>query len=225
MDNEKKKRGRKPKGGKIIKAVLKEDKKEKITHAIILHLKCDISNNLDNNNAIISSNNNEISDNNYHFINNFNDSEKSISEKIKDININYKNNITNTTSSCFWCTEPFNSSPIFIPSKVTKKNIDVYGHFCSPQCASAFLFNEKIDNSIKWERYSFINNIYNNEYKTKITPAPSPYYVLKKYYGNLTIEEYRKIINYNELVIINKPITKITPELHINNNNTKINNI
>ena len=222
MDSEKKKRGRKPKGGKIIKANLKEEKKEKITHAIILHLKCDISNKNVSNTII---NNDEINDNNnYHFINDLKDNEKSISEKIKNININYKNNITNTTSCCFWCTEQFNSCPIFIPSKVTKKNIDVYGHFCSPQCASAFLFNEKIDNSIKWERFSFINNIYNNEYKTKITPAPSPYYVLSKYYGNLSIEEYRKIINYNELVIINKPITKITPELHINNN-TKINNI
>lgn len=219
MENEKKKRGRKPKGGKIIKALAKEDKKEKITHAIILHLKCDISNKT----TIV--NETEINnDNNYHYITNTNNSEKSISDKIKNININYKNNITNTTSCCFWCTEKFNTCPIFIPSKVTKKNIDVYGHFCSPQCASAYLFNEKIDNSIKWERYSFINNIYNSDYKRKITPAPSPFYVLNKFYGNLSIEEYRKIINYNELVIINKPITKITPELHLNNN-TKINNI
>ena len=223
MENEKKKRGRKPKGGKIIKAIVKEEKKEKINHAIILHLKCDISDKNTNKSLV---NNNIINNNNYHYINNSNekDEEKSISEKIKDININYKNNITNTTSCCFWCTEPFNTCPIFIPSKITKKTIDVYGHFCSPQCASAYLFNEKIDNSIKWERYSFINNIYNSNYKKKITPAPSPYYVLDKYYGNLTIEEYRKVINYNELVIINKPVTKITPELHMNNNK-KINNI
>ena len=85
MENEKKKRGRKPKGGKIIKAAIKEEKKEKITHAIILHLKCDISNN-DDNNMLIK--NNEISnDNNYHYISNTSNSEKSISEKVKDINM------------------------------------------------------------------------------------------------------------------------------------------
>ena len=220
MENEKKKRGRKPKGGKIIKTHIKEEKKEKINHAIILHLKCHV---LQKNETI--TNLNDSSKENYHYLNdNFkeNNNNKSIFEKIKDININYRNSVTNTTSCCFWCTEPFNSCPIYIPSKLTKTNIDVYGHFCSPECATAFLFNEKLDASIKWERYSFINNIYNSEYKRKIIPAPSPFYVLSKYYGNLSIEEYRKIINYNELIIINKPVTKITPELYMNSNNTKL---
>ncbi|MDB4540004.1 hypothetical protein N9231_06230, partial [Saprospiraceae bacterium] len=139
-------------------------------------------------------------------------------------NVNFKNNMTNTTSSCFWDTEKFNTCPIYIPSKITKNRIDVYGHFCSPQCATAYLFNENIDTSIKWERYSYINNIYNKDYKHKIIPAPKPHYVLKKFYGDLSIDEYRTLINYNELIIINKPVTKITPELHINNNK-KINNL
>ena len=223
MDQEKKKRGRKPKGGKIIKAEIKEEKKEQITHAIILHLKCDITKKDE-----VKQNIHEINEDNYHYLNSnideVNESEKTIYDKIKETNVNFKNNMTNTTSCCFWDTEQFNTCPIYIPSKITKKGIDVYGHFCSPECATAYLFNEKIDRSIKWERYSYINNIYNKDYKRKITPAPSPHYVLKKYYGNLSIEEYRKLINYNELIIINKPVTKITPELHMNNNK-KINNI
>ena len=217
MEQEKKKRGRKPKGGKIIKVEVKEEKKEKITHAIILHLKCDISQKND-----IKDNN--IENKNYHYLKseiNEEKGNKNIYEKIKDMNINFKNNMTNTTSCCFWDTEQFNTCPIYIPSKITNNGIEVYGHFCSPECATAFLFNEKIDTSTKWERYSYINNIYNKDYKRKITPAPSPNYVLKKFYGNLDIEEYRKLIDYNELIIINKPITKITPELDINNNTKK----
>ena len=223
MEQEKKKRGRKPKGGKIIKVEMKEVKKEEITHAIILHLKCGITKNNENNDNISGMN-----EENYHYLKSNNTNEikennKNIYDKIKEINVNFKNNMTNTTSCCFWDTEKFNTSPIFIPSNITKNGIDVYGHFCSPQCATAYLFNEKIDTSIKWERYSYINNIYNKDYKHKISPAPSPHYVLKKYYGDLSIEEYRRLINYNELIIIKKPVTKITPELHINNK--KINNI
>tara|TARA_Y100001980_G_C14554008_1_gene340006 strand:- start:3281 stop:3958 length:678 start_codon:yes stop_codon:yes gene_type:complete len=225
MEKEKKKRGRKPKGGKIIKTHIVEDKKKKVNHAIILHLKCDVQNKENELEPVKSILSVEY-ENNYHYLNDkhkeTNDN-KSIYDKIQDININNKNNITNTTSSCFWCTEPFNSCPIYIPSKLTKKGIDVYGHFCCPECATAYLFNEKIDTSIKWERYSFINNIYNKDYTRKIIPAPSPFYVLSKFYGNLSIEEYRKVINYNKLIIIDKPITKITPEIHVmNNNNRKI---
>ena len=223
MEQEKKKRGRKPKGGKIIKGEIKKKEETKISHAVILHLKCNkleykSSNNISSLNDINENNEKD----NYHYLNK-NDNSKSIYEKIEQTNVNFKNNMTSTTSCCFWCTEPFNTCPVYIPSKISKTSIDVYGHFCSPECATAFLFNEKIDTSIKWERYSFINNIYNKDYKKVINPAPSPYYVLDKYYGSLSIEEYRKIIDFNELIIINKPITKITPELYISSDkNNKI---
>jgi len=58
--------------------------------------------------------------------------------------------------------------------------------------------------------------IYN--YTKEIKPAPNPYYTLEKFYGNLTIQEYRELLYYERLVlIIDKPLTKIYPELHEDN--------
>ena len=99
--------------------------------------------------------------------------------------------------------------------------IDVYGCFCSPECAVSYLKNEPIDSSTRWERYSYINNIYGKiyNYKKNIKPAPDPRYTLDKFYGTLSINEYRKLLsNDNLLMIVNKPMTKITPELYEDNN-------
>ena len=42
---------------------------------------------------------------------------------------------------------------------------------------------------------------------------------MSKYYGNLSIQEYRQLLEYDRLLlIINKPLTKIYPELHEDNN-------
>ena len=212
LNNEKKKRGRKPKGGKIINDISKHSVviKPFIKQSVILHLKCNISETKDK--SYLSTYND-----NHHYIKS-NNEDQNITEKIQQININFKNGILNTTSSCFWDTEPFNTSPVFIPKKITDSGIEVYGHFCSPECATGFLFNESIDTSTKWERYSYINNIYNKNGVQNIKPAPNPYYILDKYYGNITIKEYRETTKYNELVIIDKPITKITPEIDITKN-------
>ena len=60
-------------------------------------------------------------------------------------------------------------------------------------------------------------NIY--DYKKNIKLAPNPYYTLEKYMGNLTIQEYRKLLkNERLLILIDKPLTKIFPELHEDNN-------
>ena len=69
-------------------------------------------------------------------------------------------NIPNKKSLCFWCTEKFNNNPIFIPKNKRGGSYEVYGYFCSAECATAFLFNENIDATITWERYSLLNSIY-----------------------------------------------------------------
>ena len=66
-----------------------------------------------------------------------------------------------------------------------------------------------------------INNIYGTiyNYKKNIKPAPDPYYTLDKYYGNLDIKEYRKLLqNQTLLLVVDKPMTKITPEIYEDNN-------
>ncbi len=66
-----------------------------------------------------------------------------------------------------------------------------------------------------------LNNIYGKiyGYSKNIKPAPSPYYTLDKYYGNLSIQEYRKLLKNDKLLmIVDKPMTKILPELYEENN-------
>jgi hypothetical protein len=92
-----------------------------------------------------------------------------------------------------------------------------YGSFCRPECAVSFLMKEAVDDSIKFERYQLLNQIYGKIYgfKKNIKPAPNPFYTLDKYYGNLTIQEYRKLLNTEHmLLVIEKPMTRILPELH-----------
>ena len=108
-----------------------------------------------------------------------------------------------------------------IPKHYNGENLEVYGCFCSPECALSYLKNEQLDDSTKWERYSLLNNVYGKvyDYKKNIKPAPSPHYMLEKYYGNLTIMEYRKLLSKERIfMVVDKPMTKILPELYEENN-------
>lgn len=132
----------------------------------------------------------------------------------------YSDDIRHKNSACFWCTYDFDSEVVHIPKYNMNGTYHVYGCFCSPQCATAHLMSEKVDSSIKFERYQLINNLYAGiyNYKNSIKPAPNPYYVLEKYYGSLTINEYRDLMNTNRhMVVIDKPMTHIFPELYEDN--------
>tara|TARA_Y100000591_G_C21845411_1_gene708413 strand:+ start:1764 stop:2735 length:972 start_codon:yes stop_codon:yes gene_type:complete len=245
VEKKPKKRGRKPKGGKIIKAknILKSN--EQVSNPnIILHLKCnskDLNNykkgqllnkklnvdsfNLNNNKLDYCEINNKIKTNSIidkNEIPNDSVSSKLIHEKIKKLKINLRhNNILYKRAACFWCTYEFDNPPIYIPKCKKQDTIEVYGCFCSPECACSYLKNEKLDDSTRWERYNLLNNLYSKiyNYEKNIKPAPNPFYTLEKYYGNLTIEEYRKLLkNERLLVIVDKPLTKILPELCEENN-------
>ena len=54
-----------------------------------------------------------------------------------------KNNIPDKRSACFWCSCSFHNPPIFIPIKEKNSEYEVYGCFCSPECACAHLINQK----------------------------------------------------------------------------------
>lgn len=131
------------------------------------------------------------------------------------------NNVSDKNSACFWCTYDFDSPAIYIPKQINNGLLEVYGCFCSPECACAYLKNQDIDNSIKWERYALLNNTYCKifDYSRNIKPAPNPHYTLEKYYGNLSIQEYRKLLNNERiLMVVDKPMTKVLPELYEENN-------
>ncbi len=250
-----KKRGRKPKGGKIVTNTVISDNITQQEPNIILHLKCslnDINNNFQKTftyNPVVEavqSYNFEKNDVNTFLINNTtnnssvsnddtdddidtnkDDDIKNIWKKINSLKINlHKDNISDKRSCCFWCTYDFDSPPIFIPKNEFKDVYQVYGCFCSPQCGVAHLMNEKIDSSIKFERYQLMNHIYSKiyNYKKNIKPAPNPYYLLDKFYGNLTIKEYRQMFDNDQLlIIVDKPLTHVFPEMYEDNSDFILN--
>jgi hypothetical protein len=229
-----KKRGRKPKGGKIIKnfADMNQNQIIKKTN-VILHLKCSTQD--------LNKNNNENGDTDPEFLNINNQTtnvsyneinmteeqkieKKDVWEKIRQLKIKLHNNdVSDKRSNCFWCTYPFDNPPIYIPKQERNGNIEVYGCFCSPECAVAYLKKEPLDTSTLWERYALLNNVYSDiyNYENNIKPAPDPHYILDKYYGTLTIQEYRKLLNNQQLLlVVEKPLTKILPELYEENNDS-----
>jgi len=281
-----KKRGRKPKGGKIIQQVTTTVNVKETKSNVILHLKChikDLHNNFISNNVngydfmsnknelyeVISNNENiflnaktinnatelnndnifsniipSINNVNYkivqyddEFINsndednyksNKNNDLKDLWKKLKNLQHNlHLNNINDKKSACFWCTYEFDNPPIYIPKHYIKDSYHVYGCFCSPECATAYLMEENIDSSTKFERYHLLNHIYSKiyDYKKNIKPAPKPFYMLEKFYGNLNIQEYRSLLKNERLfLVVDKPLTRILPELHEDNDDFIINN-
>jgi len=252
-----KKRGRKPKGGKIIQQIIPTNMNKETKSNIILHLKCSLKDLV--NNSSINSNiesfdfssckndllyeinvkkennydfveNNKITEDEIYYENNVNSDPniKEIWRKLKQLEYNlHINNISNKKSYCFWCTCDFDNPPVYIPKHYIKETYHVYGCFCSPECGTAFLMDENIDSSTKFERYHLLNHIYAKiyNYTNNIKPAPNPYYMLDKYYGNLTIQEYRALLNNQRLfLIVDKPMTRILPELHEDNDDFIINN-
>lgn len=248
-----KKRGRKPKGGKIIKSInekinIKEMKKPNI----ILQLKCSSKDLQSQSKKLFPSNvyedgeitsysitNNKQNTINYEQYNNLpyklpentntedNKTEdkvelKEIWDKLRLLKLKlHLNEVSDKNSNCFWCTCSFDNPPVFIPKQERNNIIEVYGCFCSPECAVAYLKDEPIDCSVLWERYALLNNIYGKiyNYDKNVKPAPNPYYTLDKYYGNLTIQEYRKLLSKDRLLlVVDKPLTKILPELYEENN-------
>jgi hypothetical protein len=255
-----KKRGRKPKGGKIVQNIISDQQKIDDKPNVILHLKCSMKDLLlqNQNNYLMDSytfgtNKTELSfdiigsenanTNNYtdkpsttQINNDFEvedellckDTNKEIWKKLKHLEHNlHINNVNNKRSACFWDTCEFDNPPIYIPKHFINGSYHVYGCFCSPECGVAYLMNESIDSSTKFERYHLFNHIYTKiyDYKKNIKPAPNPYYMLEKYYGNLSIQEYRSLLRNERLfLIVDKPLTRILPELHEDNDDFILNN-
>lgn len=264
-----KKRGRKPKGGKIVQQSTVIAINKEIRPSVILHLKCSLKDLMHNTmNSSISSynfsaNNCDLlyeivgeddtmaqtnqSQNQNNEVDYYNQDEteyyddigtqkdnhkegdtKEIWKKLKSLEHNlHINNVSDKKSACFWCTYDFDNPPVYIPKFYIKDTYHVYGCFCSPECATAHLMEENIDSSTKFERYYLINHIYSKiyDYKKNIKPAPNPYYMLDKFYGVLSIQEYRSLLRNERLfLIVDKPLTRIMPELHEDNDDFIINN-
>ena len=152
--------------------------------------------------------------------------QKDIHTKLKQLETHLHYNFaTDTKSACFWCTYSFDNPAVFIPKHYLKDAYQVYGCFCSPECGVAYLMNENLD-ATKFERYYLMNNIYGKiyNYNKNIKPAPDPHYTLDKFCGNLNIQEYRSMLSNERLyIVVDKPLTRIMPEIHQTNEDHIIN--
>ena len=104
-----------------------------------------------------------------------------------------------TDVACFWDCHTFRGRPCVIPTVIEEGIWRVYGNFCSPECAAAYLFNEHLDSHVKLERYALLNRLY------AIGEAPvrlaAPRTVLRLFGGTLEVSDYRALMNEKRLRI------------------------
>jgi hypothetical protein len=119
-------------------------------------------------------------------------------------NNRYKRLPEKTETACFWCCHSFNTPPVAIPSHILDEVWYMYGNFCSPECATAYLFKERIDCHVQWERFALLNSIYSEDAEVQagsscgIRPAP-PREVLRMFGGSMDISEFRALVHEKRL--------------------------
>jgi hypothetical protein len=130
---------------------------------------------------------------------------------VKDKNLNLLSQLSHcnklkkwpvkTEINCFWCCHCFDNTPWGIPQKYEKEEFTLFGVFCSPNCAAAYLFDNDHIFYTKWEKYSLLNFLYYKVYDKieEIMLAPSKL-SLTKFGGCLTIEEYRDKNKLNDKI-------------------------
>ena len=256
-----KKRGRKPKGGKIMSNIITTNKIVSVMPNIILHLCCNMDDVNKSFNITNSYNpdvinietyddyNNDYFKTGYSLVtNNIKEEDKVDKEKIinieslyKDTQINIVNNDIkeiNEVKEIIDNDYYKNQSTLYNNKEITNKEIDMNEkpkqkniskklkdlsyklHNNISENKSACFWctcryntgNIYIPKNIEEDNIDVYGAIYN--YEKNIKPAPSPYYTLDKFCGNMTIEEYRShFTDDNLLIIANKPQTRIYPEL------------
>jgi hypothetical protein len=155
--------------------------------------------------------------------------QKEIMKKINRLKYSFHNGETiqtkiNDKSACFWDTCEFDGPIYYIPIMIVNGVFQVNGCYCSPECAVAALLKEPLDTSSKFERLHLLHLLYGTPSGKGFKPAPNPNYLLDKYYGNLTIHEYRALLKGPQIIhIVNKPLTHILPELYEDNNDFLVN--
>lgn len=108
-------------------------------------------------------------------------------------------------SACFWCCHSFNNRPVVLPLRDQGKYLQVFGNFCCPECATAYLFDMRQDSHTRWEQLALLYRLYSEACGGKIHPAPSRN-ILKLFGGSLSIVDYRNLIrSYKVRVDVHLP--------------------
>lgn len=107
--------------------------------------------------------------------------------------------IQNTDIACLWCCHTFDNTPWGIPYKFSNGKFTLFGNFCMPNCALAYLLTHYIEDELLWEKISLLNLLYFKVYGHYKSLVPSfDKLSLKMFGGTLQIEEYRNLILDND---------------------------
>jgi hypothetical protein len=145
-----------------------------------------------------------------------NSSKLKIIDVLKDFEEKNKHNEwpLHTSVSCYWCCHRFNNPPIGIPINLTNDTFEVYGCFCSTNCAASYNFNEHLNQDESWERYQLLNLMSRRMGDVpNVKPAP-PRLSLKIFGGHLDIDAFRAYTKGSKFVNVNfPPMTSVTQQL------------
>ena len=131
----------------------------------------------------------------------------------------------NTNIDCLWCCHSFDSFPYGIPVKNYDDVFYMFGNFCSAECGASYNF-DNVNTCEAYERFSLINYLYSENKEIKLA---GPRLSLKKFGGQLSIEEFRKnnnIYNKNYKLLI-PPMISLIPlieEVNLTNDSIDFDN-
>lgn len=121
---------------------------------------------------------------------------------------------SNTSICCYWCCHRFDNAPYGIPVNFVNDNFNVFGCFCSLECAAAYNFkmNDYVDEM--WERYNLLNLLFRRmNFGTVVKAAPDRL-ALKMFGGYMDIEEFRVFFKSNKMVNVNfPPMSSLTQQI------------
>jgi hypothetical protein len=143
-------------------------------------------------------------------------SELKVVDILKDFEEKNKNNEwpSNTSISCYWCCHKFDNAPYGIPVNYQNGFFEVYGCFCSLECAAAYNFKSTESLDEIWERYNLLNLLSRKINYGRIVRAAPDRLTLKSFGGFLDIDAFRKYNGTNKIVNINfPPMTSLTQQI------------
>ena len=136
-------------------------------------------------------------------VNNQNGPSQKSNENVKTILQNIdKQSYTNV--ACYWCCHKFDHEYMGLPVSYKGNTFEICGCFCSFECMCAYNFYSNENSHNIWEVYNLINIMANKlEYSSLVYPAP-PRKCLTFFGGYMSIDEFRKFRNANKIINANR---------------------
>lgn len=126
------------------------------------------------------------------------------SEILREILARTRSPTYSSNTACFWCCHAFEWKACVLPI-----SYDAYenmytceGHFCSPECAMAYLYADaSLSDSTRWTRHALLADLYRKMYTTReLSPAP-PRAMIRMFGGPLDIAQFREYIAESEDIV------------------------